>query len=107
MRWLAIWTAAFVVSLSLGGVQAGQTSGDIDQVAGVNKDCVAEVFGYVAEGKAPVRGQARFDHFKKRFVTEPDLLGQRNPKFVAIGGKRGGNSDVSALPQCGNAAGLY
>ena len=91
---------------SLSGAMAGTTSGEfVDQTA-VDKDCVASVFSYVAEDAAPLRGQARFDHFKKRNVEPAEAAERPFVNFVAIGSKHKTDVDPQALPQCGSSAQL-
>lgn len=103
---MRLWTIPVLLVVTVFAatdVHAGREAGDLN-VAGVNKDCVDRVFGLGANSTAPMRGQERFDHFKKRMVTEPGLMDRPFRKFVAIGGKSTLDGDPPALPQCGATA---
>jgi len=106
MRWLGFSATVALVALAVGSAHGGTTVGDLDDVAAVDKNCVAQVFGYVSEGRAPVRGQERFDHFKKRYATEIDSRSGPFVSFIVIGGDRSQGDDAAALPQCGRSADL-
>lgn len=100
---------AIVVGLMvfpLGTAIAGPTSGEIVEQSSVDKDCVASVFSYVADGSGPLRGQARFDHFKTRNVQPEEGGDPPFVNFVAIGSRHKTDVDPQALPQCGSSAQL-
>lgn len=104
---MKMWAFVIVLAgaVSAGSSWAGPTAMGEDH-SGVNKECVANVFGYVADGSAPLKGQARFDHFKKRLVTDPESAVRPFIDFVAIGGKPKASDDPSALPECSGDAHL-
>lgn len=101
---MKMWALTIVLAgaVTAGSSWAGPTTGE--NHSGVNKDCVARVFGYVADGAAPLKGQARFDHFKKRLVTDPESAVRPFINFVPIGGKQKASDDPSALPECSGDA---
>lgn len=103
---MRLWTIPVLLVVTVfaaGDVHARRDGGDLN-VAGINKHCVDRVFGLGADGSAPMRGQERFDHFKKRMATEPSLMDRPFRKFVAIGAARPLDGDPVALPQCGATA---
>ena len=95
-----------LVAFSLTGAMAGTTTGDFADPSSVDKDCVASVYSYAADESGPLRGQARFDHFKKRNVEPADGAERPFVNFVAIGSKHKTDVDPQALPQCGSSAQL-
>lgn len=96
---------AFIAyAIASGAAWAGTTAGGVPNHAGVNKDCVASVFGYVADGAAPLKGQERFDYLKKRLVTSPESAVKPFVNFVAIGKSQSASDEPADLPQCTGAA---
>ena len=98
--------AVGLIVIPMAGAHAGPTTGEIADQASVDKDCVASVFSYVADGSGPLRGQARFDHFKKRNEEPADDAERPFVNFVAIGSRHKTDVDPQALPQCGSSAQL-
>lgn len=103
-RMLAMAAFAVVTASAVPSI-AGPTVGDIVTRESVDKGCVASVFSYL-DGSVTLRGQARFDHFKRRFAPEPNDIDRPFMNFVAIGGQRYLDDDPETLPQCRSSARL-
>lgn len=90
--------------IASGAAWAGTTAGGVPNHPGVNKDCVASVFGYVADGSASLKEKERFDFMKNRLVSGSDSVVGPFVDFVAIGKPQSASNDPGDRPQCAGAA---